>query len=30
VQFTGTSLYLEVNRAGVGCAVNWHWFVFGT
>ena len=30
VQLTGTGLCLELNRAGVGRAVNWYWFVFGT
>ena len=30
VQLTGTGLCLELNRAGVGRAVNWYWFVLGT
>ena len=30
VQLTGTGLCLEMNRASVGRAVNWYWFVFGT
>ena len=28
VQLTGTGLCLELNRADVGRAVNWYWFVF--
>ena len=27
---TRTGLCLEMNRAGVGRAVNWYWIVFGT
>ena len=30
MQLTGTGLCLELNRVGVGHAVNWYWFVFGT
>ena len=30
MQLTGTGFCLELNRAGVGRAVNWYWFVFGT
>ena len=30
MQLTGTGLCLELNRTGVGRAVNWYWFVFGT
>ena len=30
MKLTGTGLCLELNRAGVGRAVNWYWFVFGT
>ena len=30
MQLTGTGLCLELNREGVGRAVNWYFFVFGT
>ena len=30
MQLTGTGLCLVLNREGVGLAVNWYWFVFGT
>jgi hypothetical protein len=30
VQLTGTGLCLELNRPGVGRAVNWYRFVLGT
>ena len=30
MQITGTGLCLELNRGGVGRAVSWYWFVFGT
>ena len=30
MQLAGTGLCLVLNRAGVGRAVNWYWFLFGT
>jgi len=30
VQLTGTGLCLELNTTGLGRAVNWYRFVFGT